>query len=220
MLLEFVKVGKCFKKSIDTEVLKQVSFSLSIGEVVALTGKSGSGKTTLLHIAAFLDTPSCGDVIFEGISCSKMGRNKKNKLHREKVGFVYQYHCLMPEFSAVENVMIPQIINGVDKKTARVEGENMLDRMGLSHKVDVGVSILSGGERQRVAVARALINNPVMLVADEPTGSLDEENACTVFEILLQYVRSAGASMLFATHSEGFVSSADRRINIENGTIV
>lgn len=192
------------------KVLENLNLDLKQGECVALLGSSGSGKSTLLHIAGLLDHPSSGNLVIKGENCSTIDDKKRTSIRRNKVGFVYQFHHLLPEFTAVENVMIPQLIAGVKKKDAREKSKELLDKVGLSHRYKHRSSQLSGGEQQRVAIARALANDPEILLADEPTGNLDEETTKSVFDIFLNLVKESKLSALIATHNIELAKKMDR----------
>lgn len=201
------------------EVLRGASLSLRPGEIVGLLGPSGSGKSTLLHIAGLLEAADQGEVSIEGVACSGLSDRERTALRRSKVGFVYQFHNLLPEFSALDNVAMPQMIAGRDRSAARKRAAELLGRLGLSERLTHLPSQLSGGEQQRVAIARALANAPRILLADEPTGNLDEATAEGVFEELLRVTREEGASALVATHNTALASRMDRRILLHNGVL-
>jgi len=183
------------------EVLRGVSLDLRPGEIVALVGQSGSGKSTLLHIAGLLERPDEGDLIVEGKSAGAAGDRERTTLRRKVLGFVYQYHHLLPEFSAIENVMLPQMLNGRSRGQARAHAAELLAMVQLKDRSDHRPGRLSGGEQQRVAIARAVANAPRVLLADEPTGNLDASTADTVFRQLLSLVRDTGMAALVATHN-------------------
>ena len=201
------------------EVLKDVNFSIHVGESVALLGQSGSGKSTLLQIAALLEQPTSGSVIMSGVNIQDTSEEKRTKLRRENLGFVYQFHNLLPEFSALENVMIPQLICGVKRKDAEQKAKNLLEQVELSHRLDKTPKTLSGGEQQRVAIARALANSPNLIIADEPTGNLDPQNAEVIFNLLLEIVQKNKASVLLATHNVELAKKLSRTILLNNGTL-
>ncbi len=201
------------------EVLKDVNFSIHVGESVALLGQSGSGKSTLLQIAALLEQPTSGSVIMSGVNIQDTSEEKRTKLRRENLGFVYQFHNLLPEFSALENVMIPQLICGVKRKDAEQKAKNLLEQVELSHRLDKTPKTLSGGEQQRVAIARALANSPNLIIADEPTGNLDPQNAEIIFNLLLEIVQKNKASVLLATHNVELAKKLSRIILLNNGTL-
>ena len=202
------------------EVLKGANLSVKAGEVVALVGPSGAGKSTFLQIAGLLEQPTSGDVKIDGQSCIGLNDNERTKVRRYNIGFVYQYHHLLPEFSALENVTIPQIIAGIDKQTARSRGKELLEWMGLNERFEHRPGQLSGGEQQRVAIARALSASPRVLLADEPTGNLDPETANGVFDVLMHLARGAGLAALVATHNPELAKRMDRIVKVENGVLV
>ncbi len=202
------------------DVLKGVNLTINQGEIVALTGPSGSGKSTLLYQTGLLDTPSSGEIYLAGQPCAKMKEGERTLMRRKYLGFVYQSHLLLPDFTALENVMMPLLISGVDKKQAAQRATELLDKMGLSHRVNHRPGEMSGGEQQRAAIARALANEPTLLLADEPTGNLDPKTSEKVFNELLSMVRQTGLSALIATHNPALAAQMDRRIHIENGIVV
>lgn len=201
-------------------VLNGVDLEISAGEVVALTGPSGSGKSTLLHLAGLLDTPTAGQIRIDGIEATNLSDKGRTRLRRDTVGFVYQAHLLLPDFTALENVMMPLMIAGKTTGVARKRAEELLDQLGLSHRLKHRSGQLSGGEQQRVAIARALANRPKLLLADEPTGNLDPITSETVFKTLLALVRQTGLSALIATHNPDLAAQMDRRISVQNGHLV
>lgn len=201
-------------------VLNGVDLEIQAGEVVALVGPSGSGKSTMLHIAGLLEQPTDGDVRIDGQSCIGLSDDERTKVRRYNLGFVYQYHHLLPEFSALENITIPQIIVGLDRRTARARARELLEWMGLTDRADHRPGMLSGGEQQRVAIARALASSPRVLLADEPTGNLDPDTADDVFGVLMHLARGAGLAALVATHNPDLAKRMDRIVRIENGVLI
>ncbi len=201
-------------------VLNGVDLEIHAGEVVALVGPSGSGKSTMLHIAGLLEQPTSGDVRIDGQSCIGLSDDERTKVRRYNLGFVYQYHHLLPEFSALENITIPQIIVGLDRRTARARARELLEWMGLTDRADHRPGMLSGGEQQRVAIARALASSPRVLLADEPTGNLDPDTADDVFGVLMHLARGAGLAALVATHNPDLAKRMDRIVRIENGILI
>ncbi len=185
----------------ELEVLRGVHLDLPAGTLAALVGPSGSGKSTLLHIAGLLEPPSAGRVWVEGIEAGRLADGERTRLRRERIGFVYQFHHLLADFSALENVMLPQLLAGRSPRRARARAEALLDRLGLADRRHHRPGRLSGGEQQRVAIARALANGPRLLLADEPTGNLDPRTAEEVFALFLEVVREEGAAVLLATHN-------------------
>lgn len=201
------------------DVLKDINFSLQKGEITALVGPSGSGKSTLLHIAGLLDSPSGGQIFVQGKDVSKASDKERTFLRRKTIGFVYQSHLLLPDFNALENVMLPQLIDGKKQKQARKKAEELLELVGLKERMKHRSGQLSGGEQQRVAIARALANDPLILLADEPTGNLDPYTAEGVFNTFLKLVKETKLSALIATHNPELAIQMDRQIRVEAGVI-
>ena len=201
------------------EVLKGVSLSVRPGEMVALVGPSGCGKSTLLHIAGLLEKADGGDVVIDGKAANSLGDDARTAIRRSTIGFVYQYHHLLREFSAAENVMLPQMIAGVVRRTARGRADELLASVGLAKRTEHRPAELSGGEQQRVAIVRALANRPKLLLADEPTGNLDERTADEVFALLQNLVRGSGVAALIATHNVSLAQRMDRRVALHEGMI-
>ena len=201
------------------DVLRCASLSLAAGEIVALVGPSGAGKSTLLHIAGLLERPDGGEVVIGGTPCGKLGDGERTRLRRERLGFIYQFHHLLPEFSALENVVLPQMIAGVGRAAARDRARELLARLGIERRADHRPGQLSGGEQQRVAIARAMANRPAVLLADEPTGNLDPATAEAVFDELLGLVRQTGLAALIATHNPLLAQRMDRLLEIEDGVV-
>lgn len=201
------------------EILKGISLSISSGEVVALVGSSGAGKSTLLHIMGLLERADQGDVIMSGIPTKDLTDIKRTKIRRLEIGFVYQFHNLLPEFTALENVVMPQLIAGVASKIAKERAENLLSKMGLSERISHRPAELSGGEQQRVAIARGLANRPRLILADEPTGNLDEKTGNEVMDILLSLSKEEGISALIATHNNELADRMDRTVTLKEGII-
>lgn len=199
------------------DVLKGVDLTMNEGEIVALVGPSGSGKSTLLHIAGLLEKPDSGTVEICGEMAGALNDDKRTTIRREKMGFVYQYHHLLPEFTALENITIPQIIAGLPKGEAVARASQLLESLGLSARATHRPARLSGGEQQRVAIARAIANAPKLILADEPTGNLDPATADQVFDMLLQLVRGAGVAALIATHNPLLAARMDRTVSLDDG---
>ncbi|MBT5646454.1 MAG: ABC transporter ATP-binding protein [Rhodospirillaceae bacterium] len=204
----------------DLQVLRGAAVSIASGETVALVGPSGAGKSTLLHIAGLLERPDGGEVIVDGEACSDLSDDRRTALRRTAIGFIYQFHHLLPEFTALENVVVPQMIAGVSKSAARKRASELLGMVGLSEREGHRPAKLSGGEQQRVAIARALANSPKVLIADEPTGNLDQETAERVFELLMRLTRETGVSSLVATHNPDLAARMDRKLTLKNGLLV
>ena len=201
-------------------ILTGVDFALHRGQSVALTAPSGAGKSTLLHIAGLLEHPDSGDVLVRGRSTAGLNDAGLTALRRSEIGFVYQFHHLLPEFTALENVMLPQMIAGMGKSEARTRGLQLLDYLGLAGRAKHRPPELSGGEKQRVAIARAVANGPGVLLADEPTGNLDPKTADVVFAALETLVRATGLAALVATHNHELATRMDRRVTLAEGQIV
>ncbi len=201
------------------EVIRDATLTINRGEMVALVGPSGSGKSTLLQIAGLLEQPDSGAIRIGTNEAVKLGDDDRTGLRLSEIGFVYQYHHLLPEFSALENVMVPQMIARVGKGAAAKRGQELLGRVGLLERTDHRPGQLSGGEQQRVAIARALANRPVLLLADEPTGNLDPHTADEVFALLIGLVRDFGLAALIATHNPGLAQRMDRRLTIVEGRV-
>ncbi|MGE0120684.1 MAG: ABC transporter ATP-binding protein [Dongiaceae bacterium] len=201
------------------EVLRGVSLGVKRGELVALVGPSGCGKSTLLHIAGLLERADGGEVRIGGQNGAALSDDQRSALRRDRMGFVYQYHHLLREFSALENVMVPQMIAGRARGDARARAEELLGLVGLAKRATHRPAELSGGEQQRVAIARALANRPQLLLADEPTGNLDEHTADEVFGLLLRLVREAGLGALIATHNTALAARMDRRLTLHEGIV-
>ena len=200
-------------------ILRGTSFKIMPGELVALIAPSGAGKSTLLHLAGLLERPDGGDVLVAGKSCGALDDAGRTTMRRRRIGFVYQFHHLLPELSALENVTIPQLIRGRGAGEAERRSRELLDAMGLSHRLDHRPSEMSGGEQQRVAISRAVANDPNLLLADEPTGNLDPETSSHVFDMLAGFVRSSGLAALIATHNHALAARMDRVITLEGGQV-
>lgn len=219
--LELKKVVKSFKQGGQTlEVLRGIDLDIMPGEVIALVGPSGSGKSTMLQIAGLLDRPSGGDIYLDGQNCSKLGDAVRTSLRRDYLGFVYQYHNLLGDFDATENVVLPQLIAGAPIKEAREKAQWLLGRLGLEKRLKHRPAELSGGEQQRVAIARALANTPKLLLADEPTGNLDPKTSESVFSELISIVKETHLSALVATHNFDLAGKMDRCVRLEDGKLI
>ena len=202
------------------EGLKGATASLYAGETVALLGPSGAGKSTLLHIAGLLERPDGGAVVINGVDCVKLGDSERTRMRRSEIGFVYQFHHLLPDFSALENIALPQLILGLSRTEAEERASQLLDSLGIAERADHRPAQLSGGEQQRVAIARAVANGPRLLLADEPTGNLDPPTAERVFEQLLSLVRQSGVAALIATHNLELAARMDRTLRLKEGLLV
>lgn len=217
MVLQLKNISKTYPSGEGKlDVLRGFNLEVKAGEIVALVGPSGCGKTTLLQIAGLLDSPDSGEVFISGEDATKANDAKRTALRLKYLGFVYQFHHLLPEFSALENVFMPQLIAGSRKQEAIIRAKELLESFGLSARLNHRPSQLSGGEQQRVAIARALANNPKLLLADEPTGNLDPENASKVFAQFIQYAKKTGLAVLFVTHNADLAAQADRQIKLDS----
>ncbi len=201
-------------------VLDGVDLNIARGEIVGLIGPSGSGKSSLLHAAGMLERPSAGEVTIEGRSAWELNDDARTAIRRNRIGFVYQFHHLLPEFDAIHNVMLPALIAGRKRKEAAAEAERLLGIMGLQQRIYHQPAQLSGGEQQRVAIARAMINNPALILADEPTGNLDPDTSTVVFAALSNLVRNEGAAALIATHNMELAKYMDRVMALDHGKLV
>lgn len=200
-------------------ILRGGGFDLYRGEIIAIVGQSGSGKSTLLQCIGLLDKPSGGDIFIGGIPMDKISEETRTVLRRQKIGFVYQRHNLLSDFTALENVVLPMMANGIAENVANQRAIKLLRAANVAHRATHFPGEMSGGEQQRVALARALANNPEILLADEPTGNLDPEHATTIFDLLLDLVRKNGMSLLFVTHDMNLAKRADRIITIKDGIV-
>ncbi|GBR50993.1 lipoprotein releasing system ATP-binding protein LolD [Neokomagataea thailandica NBRC 106555] len=219
-VLELKNVVRRFRSGDETlEILSGTDFSLISGEIVALVAPSGTGKSTLLHLAGLLETPTEGEVVIAG---QVIGRKEsaRTAMRRDEIGFVYQFHHLLGEFTALENVMLPQLVAGVSRGDAKARAVSLLERFGLGHRLDSLPGRMSGGEQQRAAIARALANRPRIILADEPTGNLDSGTSDQVFAELLRIVREEGAAALIATHNAELAARMDRTVTLRGGKIV
>ncbi len=219
--LQLVNIRRSFNEGTGRlDVLKGAELTLHPGQVVALVAPSGAGKSTLLHIAGLLERPDDGEVYVGGIPCGQASDSERTRIRRTEIGFVYQFHHLLPEFTALENVAMPQLIRGLDRKEAEKRSRELLGYLRLSERVQHRPAELSGGERQRVAIARAVANAPRLLLADEPTGNLDPKTAGYVFDALVALVRASGLAALLATHNLELAERMDRRITLEDGKVL
>lgn len=221
LALELKGIARSFRQGEETiHVLRGIDLKIAPGEIVALVGPSGAGKTTLLQIAGLLELPSSGTVMMNGQNCNRLSDTARTRLRREFAGFVYQFHYLLQEFSALENVMLPALIAGHTRMQAKAQAEELLHRLKLGHRLHHRPKKLSGGEQQRVAIARAIANSPKILLADEPTGNLDMVTAEIVFTEMLKLVRETGLSALIATHNLDLAAKMDRSVQLVAGKLV
>ncbi|MBN8827189.1 MAG: ABC transporter ATP-binding protein [Sphingobacteriia bacterium] len=204
---------------IKINVLNNITFELNAGEMIALVGPSGCGKTTLLQIAGLLDTADSGEIIIDNVICNEISDNIKTNIRAEKLGFVYQFHNLLKDFTVLENVMMASLLNNVSPNNAKEKAVNILEQVGLSHRITHYPSQISGGEQQRVAVARALVHNPKILLADEPTGNLDPQTAENVFQIMRSTLNKNNTSAIIVTHNVELANKLDRKFSITNGKL-
>ena len=217
--LEGVEKGYARGTPAEVRVLAGVDLALAPGEVCALVAPSGAGKSTLLHVAGLLDAPDAGRVVVAGEDLTGRGDRARTRARRGRIGFVYQFHHLLPEFTAAENVVLPQLAHGAAPDSARARALDLLGRVGLSHRADHRPAEMSGGEQQRAAFCRALANAPSLLLADEPTGNLDPGTSDTVFAALMELVRETGMAALIATHNLELAARMDRRVRLEAGRL-
>lgn len=217
MIVEGRKIHKSFG---DLEVLKGIDVSIDAGEIVSILGASGAGKTTLLQILGSLDHPTKGEIFIDGTSIHKLPERQLAQFRNENIGFVFQFHQLLPEFTAVENCMLPALIGGTNKQSARHRAEELLGFLGLSHRLEHKPSEMSGGEKQRVAVARALINDPLVIFADEPSGNLDSKNQDDLMDLFVSLRNQFRQTFVIVTHDEHLARKSDRTIMMRDGLII
>ena len=219
-LYTFSNVSKKFATaSEDIEIIKNISMVVEEGEMLAIVGQSGSGKSTLLHLMGALDTPSSGEICFEGRDMALMSADQKAAFRNKTLGFVFQFHHLLPEFSALENVAMPAIIGGASQRSVMPSAREMLDRVGLSARMDSKIATLSGGERQRVAISRAVFMRPRVLLADEPTGNLDEVTGAQVGALMNELNRELGMTLVVVTHNRELAAGMGRTLELKAGTL-
>lgn len=207
------------ENKVSTAVLKGINLDIEAGKITAVTGKSGSGKSTLLHILGTLDKPTSGEIIFKGQDLTTLSNDAKAAFRNKNLGFIYQFHYLLGDFTALENVMLPSLIGGRSEKEAKEKALKILEQVGLKDRVDFHPGELSGGQRQRVAIARALCHDPDLILADEPTGNLDAANASSVFELFSSLVKEKKTTVIMVTHDETLATLCDRKVVIKDGVI-
>ena len=221
LLLETKDLSKHFSEGeLRVDVLKGINFSINKNESVAIIGASGSGKSTLLHLLGGLDVPDHGEIVINGEDISKLNDEQRGEMRNKHLGFIYQFHHLLPEFSALENVAMPLLIRRGDENEAFDKANNLLEKVGLAKRVQHRPGELSGGERQRAAIARALVTEPACILADEPTGNLDEKTADQVFELILELNQSLGTSLIMVTHNLELSKRVDRVVELKEGLLV
>ena len=203
----------------ELQILSGVNVSVNLGEMLAIVGASGSGKSTLLHILGLLDEPTSGEVLVDGQSNINLSEKQRSFIRNRKLGFVYQFHHLLPEFSALDNVAMPLIVRRVSRQEARAEAADVLEKVGLAERMIHNPSQLSGGERQRVALARALVTKPLCLLADEPTGNLDSKTAANIFDLLVKIRQDFNTAFVIVTHDQKLADLADRQLVMERGIL-
>jgi lipoprotein-releasing system ATP-binding protein len=220
VILECKKLTKRYQGELDVEVLKGVDLAITAGERVAIMGVSGSGKSTLMHLLGGLDKPSSGEVILDGVNLNSVNSTKLAQLRNKSLGFIYQSHHLLGEFTVLENVAMPLLIADLSVKEAKQRATALLERVGLGHRIEHKPGELSGGERQRAAIARALINKPKVILADEPTGNLDSKTADSVYQLMLELNHELNISFLVVTHDHDLASRIGKVLHMEDGLIV
>ena len=220
-ILDLKNINKIYETKVEKlEILKNINLELNTGDFISIQGKSGSGKTTLLNILGLLDSPTSGEVIYDGINVDFKKENLKNTLRNEKIGFVFQFHYLLPEFSALENVMLPALVRKkADKEIVRKKAEDYLNMVGLGGRLTHKPSELSGGEKQRVAIARAMINDPAVILADEPTGNLDVDTSQTIHDLFFKINKEKGQAIIIVTHSLELAGITKERFEIKKGKL-
>lgn len=215
-----LKVQSIKKSYGNLQILKGVDLEVEHGEIVSIVGASGAGKSSLLNIIGTLDKPDSGSVFIKGQDMSKLGKNQLSSFRNKQIGFIFQFHHLLAEFNAIENVCIPAFIAGQSKSAAEKRAKELLDMLGLSHRLDHKPNQLSGGEQQRVAVARALVNNPAIILADEPSGNLDSTNARDLHQLFIDLRRDFKQTFIIVTHNEELANLSDRKVLMKDGLIV
>ncbi|TDS15868.1 lipoprotein-releasing system ATP-binding protein [Sphingobacterium paludis] len=217
MILKASQIHKSFGQ---LPILRGVDLTVAKGEIVSIVGASGAGKSTLLHIIGTLDKPDRGRLVINDVNVGELSQKKMSLFRNEHIGFVFQFHHLLPEFTALENVCIPAFISGKNKKQSELRGMELLDRLGVKHRSEHKPSEMSGGEQQRVSVARALMNNPALILADEPSGNLDSENAASLHKLFFELRDSLNQTFIIVTHNEELANISDRTIHMRDGQIL
>lgn len=217
MILKASQIHKSFGQ---LPILRGVDLSVEKGEIVSIVGASGAGKSTLLHIVGTLDRPDRGKLVINDVNIGELSQKKLSLFRNEHIGFVFQFHHLLPEFTALENVCIPAFISGKGKRQAEERGMELLDRLGVKHRAGHKPAEMSGGEQQRVSVARALINNPSLILADEPSGNLDSENAASLHQLFFELRESLNQTFIIVTHNEELANISDRTVHMRDGQIL
>lgn len=215
-----LKANNIQKSYGELPILKGINLEVGKGEIASIVGASGAGKSTLLHILGTLDRPDSGDLVINGISINNLNEKALSAFRNEHIGFIFQFHHLLPEFTALENICIPAFIKGLSKNEAEMKAHELLEMLGLRHRANHKPTELSGGEQQRVSVARALINNPAIILADEPSGNLDTENATSLHNLFFNLRDTIKQTFIIVTHNEGLANISDRIINIKDGLII
>lgn len=215
-----LKASNIKKSYGELPILKGINLEVNKGEIASIVGASGAGKSTLLHILGTLDRPDTGQLIINGIDINSLNEKALSAFRNEHIGFIFQFHHLLPEFTALENICIPAFIKGLTKSEAEIKAHELLDMLGLRHRANHKPTELSGGEQQRVSVARALINNPAIILADEPSGNLDTENATSLHNLFFNLRDTINQTFIIVTHNEGLANISDRIINIKDGLII
>lgn len=219
-MLSLSHIQKSFNQGKETlTILKDINLTIQPGEITALVGPSGAGKTTLLQIAGLLDTPTSGSITIDGKTCDKLSDSERTKTRKTTLGFIYQFHHLLPEFTALENTMMPLLLANQSTSEAQNAAQTILKRLGLKDRLTHKPSELSGGEQQRVAIARALVHRPKLLLADEPTGNLDPSTSNEVFDLLIETAKSQNLAALIVTHNQELAKKMDHILELKNGTI-
>ena len=220
-ILDLKNINKIYETKVEKlEILKNINLELNTGDFISIQGKSGSGKTTLLNILGLLDSPTSGEVVFDGINVDFKKENLKNTLRNEKIGFVFQFHYLLPEFSALENVMLPALVRKkAEKEAVRRKAEEYLNMVGLGGRLTHKPSELSGGEKQRVAIARAMINDPAVILADEPTGNLDVDTSQTIHDLFFKINKEKSQAIIIVTHSLELAGITKEKFEIKKGKL-